>query len=186
MSRGFHEAGVFPLEGRHLVVECVACHWNGAIKGTPFRCVDCHWIRRQDDRYETRLGAACENCHRPVSWTAVNWNHATATGVPLSPVHQALGCDGCHKSRTFVPGSVTCYTCHAEEFQSAREPNHVQAGFPTAVRDMSSGVSFGMVAGGVQSRRSFPLVGTHATQACAACHKNRLPGHPARLRRLSP
>ncbi|MEW5981936.1 MAG: hypothetical protein AB1806_06150, partial [Acidobacteriota bacterium] len=172
MSRGFHKAGIFTLQGRHLAVECVACHLEGAIKGTPGTCFDCHWIRRQDDPYETRLGTACESCHRPSSWTAVNWNHATTTGVPLSPVHQALGCDGCHKTRAFLPGSVTCYGCHAEDYQSAREPIHVQGGFPTTCETChrASHVSWSQAL--FDHNASFPLAAVHATQACTACHKN--------------
>ena len=64
-----------PLEGRHLAVPCAECHLDGQIKATPTRCYDCHWIRRQDDRFRTALGADCEQCHRPISWTAVNWDH---------------------------------------------------------------------------------------------------------------
>ncbi|HEY6929761.1 MAG TPA: hypothetical protein VJA66_08815, partial [Thermoanaerobaculia bacterium] len=49
-SRAFHKASLFPLEGKHLEVPCASCHIKGVLKGTPTRCYDCHWIRRQDDR----------------------------------------------------------------------------------------------------------------------------------------
>ena len=77
-SRAFHKNTIFPLEGRHLTTPCGACHQNGVVKGTPNRCFDCHWIRHKDDKYETRLGNECGDCHRPTSWTAVIWNHAQA------------------------------------------------------------------------------------------------------------
>jgi hypothetical protein len=172
VSRAFHKTGAFPLEGRHLTVECSSCHLNGAIKGTPVRCVDCHWIRRQDDRYRTRLGVECERCHRPVAWTAVNWNHGTNTGVPLSLVHQALGCDGCHTNQNFQRGGVTCVSCHAAAYQAARNPNHVAAGFPTAcdVCHRASHSSWSQTT--FTHDGYFPLTGAHATQACSACHRN--------------
>jgi hypothetical protein len=172
VSRGFHKVGVFPLEGRHLAVECSACHIGGAIKGTPTRCFDCHWIRRQDDRYATRLGTDCGSCHRPVSWTAVNWNHGTFTGLQLSPVHRALGCDACHKNQTFRRGDVTCYSCHQEDYQRTKEPNHAAAGFPTdcLACHRASHTSWSQTT--FSHNSYFPLVGSHATQQCAACHKN--------------
>jgi hypothetical protein len=44
---------------------------NGQYAGTPTTCVQCHWIRRKDDRFQTKLGTECQSCHRPTSWTAV-------------------------------------------------------------------------------------------------------------------
>ena len=49
-NKAFHKVTVFPLEGRHLAVPCQSCHLHGQLKGTPMRCYDCHWIRRQDDK----------------------------------------------------------------------------------------------------------------------------------------
>ena len=92
-SRAFHKAPVFPLEGRHLTVPCASCHIKGQVKGTPTTCADCHWVRRQDDLYKTRLGMDCEQCHRATSWTATKWDHATATGMPLNVAHKSLSCD---------------------------------------------------------------------------------------------
>ena len=171
-SRAFHKTSVFPLEGKHLAVKCASCHIDGATKGTPTRCYDCHWIRRQDDRYRTRLGIECEKCHRPVSWTAVNWNHNAMTGVALSPIHRSLGCDGCHKNQTFQRGSVTCFSCHAEDYRSARSPNHVTAGFPTSCEACHQASHSSWSQARFNHNSSFPLSGVHTTQSCASCHKN--------------
>jgi len=171
VSRAFHKLLSFKLEGQHLITDCAACHWNGVTKGTPTRCYDCHWIRRQDDHYKTRLGTDCGACHRPVSWTAVNWNHGTMTGMVLSPAHRSLGCVGCHKDGTFTAGDTNCYACHADKFRSTTSPNHVAAGFPTncEVCHRPSQTAWTQA---TFSHTTFQLVGVHATQACAACHKN--------------
>jgi len=171
VSRAFHKTAAFKLEGRHLETACAACHWNGVIRGTPTRCHDCHWIRRQDDRYQTRLGIDCEKCHRPVSWMAVNWNHGTATGVVLSPVHRTLGCVGCHKNATFSAGGVTCYSCHAEQYRSTASPNHAAASFPTTC-ELCHRPSQAAWSQATFSHSTFQLVGTHKAQPCASCHKN--------------
>src|SRR5512138_1469385 len=78
-NRAFHSAAPFRLDGRHQAVPCASCHLNGQYRGTPSTCFECHWIRRKDDRFQTRLGVHCESCHRPTAWTAVNWNHAAQT-----------------------------------------------------------------------------------------------------------
>ncbi len=172
ISRAFHKVGVFPLEGRHLTVECSSCHVNDQIKGTPSRCESCHWERRHDDPYETRLGVQCGTCHRPSSWSAVNWDHAAMTGVSLTPVHRSLGCDGCHKQRTFTANTVFCATCHQGEYNSTSSPNHRAAGFPTTCETCHLTTQTSWKQANFNHSQYFPLVGTHSTAACATCHKN--------------
>jgi len=171
-ARDFHKAGPFPLEGRHLTVPCASCHINGVVKGTPRRCYDCHWIRRQDDPYRTRLGSECEDCHRPTSWVAVNWDHGARTGQALSGPHRTLNCDACHKDQTFKGTSFDCYGCHREDYEEAKDPNHRTAGFPTSCQlcHLPSHSSFDEAR--FNHASIYPLQGVHATQSCAACHKN--------------
>ncbi|HEX7485522.1 MAG TPA: hypothetical protein VF332_05180, partial [Vicinamibacterales bacterium] len=158
VSRAFHKVGLFPLEGRHLTVACASCHVNGITKGTPTKCFDCHWVRRQDDPYQTRLGNQCETCHRPTSWTAVNWNHAARTGFALNVSHRSLACDSCHKDRRFTGTGVNCATCHLETYQRTSAPNHAAAGFPTncEVCHQPANTSWKQA---VFNHSGFPLVG---------------------------
>jgi hypothetical protein len=174
-SRAFHKDGIFPLEGRHLTVPCASCHLNGVIKGTPTQCYDCHWSRRHDDPYQTRLGTQCEDCHRPVAWTAVNWNHSARTGFALNVAHQVLRCDSCHKEQRFeATRGMSCASCHQDAYRRTTQPNHAAAGFPLACEacHQASQASWSQAAFDHNSR--FPLVGVHASQACASCHKNSL------------
>ncbi len=172
VARGFHKGGVFPLEGRHLTVPCASCHLNGEVKGTPNRCYDCHWIRRQDDLYRTRLGSACDECHRPTTWADVRWNHGLNTGMPLNSAHQTLSCEDCHKDQNFQNVTVDCYSCHREDYQEASDPNHVAAGFPTTcdMCHLPSQSSWNQAR--LNHAAVYPLMGVHATLDCSACHKN--------------
>jgi hypothetical protein len=171
-SRAFHKAGLFPLDGRHLAVPCASCHVNGVTKGTPTTCYDCHWARRQDDRYHTRLGTQCEQCHRTTAWTAVNWNHAASTGFALNVAHQLLRCDNCHKDGRFTATSNNCVGCHQDAYARTTQPNHAAAGFPTncEICHTASQTSWRGIA--FDHRSFFPLVGVHASQPCASCHRN--------------
>ncbi len=170
-SRAFHKTS-WPLEGKHLLVPCASCHVKGQTKGTPRACADCHWYRRQDDRFKTRLGLDCQNCHRPVSWTAVTWNHAAATGFALSGTHAGVACEKCHTDGVFRKGQSGCVGCHREDYDRTRNPNHAAAGFPTTCETChkASDTSWDQVR--FDHRATFPLSGKHATAACASCHKN--------------
>ncbi len=172
VSRAFHKDTVFPLEGKHLGVPCASCHLNGVTAGTPTRCYDCHWARRQDDPYQTRLGVQCDNCHTPTSWTAVRWNHAAATGLALNGAHRTLACDACHKGGVFTAAQAQCSSCHLTDYQAAKNPNHVSAGFPTACDACHRPSDVTFAGATFNHNASFALVGVHATQPCASCHRN--------------
>lgn len=172
VSRAFHKVGIFPLTGRHLSVACEACHLQSVIKGTPTRCYDCHWIRRQDDRYRTRLGNDCEKCHNTGAWSDVKYDHAAETGVQLNKQHQGLACDGCHVQQSFTPGEVNCYSCHREDYENTKQPNHRSAGFPTTCENCHKASDTSWQTVPFNHSTVFPLVGVHGTVACAACHKN--------------
>ncbi len=170
-SRAFHKNTIFPLEGQHLTTPCAACHLDRIVKGTPNRCYDCHWIRRKDDKFETRLGNECGDCHRPIGWNAVNWNHQQRTGFALGAAHTGLPCESCHKNKVFTGLSTDCASCHQKDYNATRNPNHSAAGFPTKCETCHRPTDPNW--GGAQyTHQSFPLVGVHNTQPCAACHTN--------------
>ena len=171
-NRSFHNATAFPLEGQHLAAPCQSCHLSDVYKGTPTTCFECHWVRRKDDRFQTRLGSDCSVCHRPASWTAVRWDHAATTGTPLNSAHRAVGCQSCHRGGDFRPAAVTCVNCHQRDYQATTSPNNAAAGFPTICEacHRPSDESFRLAV--FDHNAVFPLQGVHATQACQACHVN--------------
>jgi hypothetical protein len=171
-NRAFHKDTAFPLDGRHQTVACASCHINGVTKGTPTTCVTCHWIRRQDDPFKTRLGSSCEQCHRTSAWSAVKWDHASATGMPLNAAHRTLDCASCHKDRVFTAANAACITCHRQDYDRTTAPNHAAAGFSTECAQCHrvSDSTFSQTR--FDHNQSFPLVGLHAVQNCSACHTN--------------
>lgn len=174
-NRSFHNATGFRLDGKHQTVACEACHLNGQFKGTPSRCYDCHWIRRRDDRFQTRLGSACEQCHRPTSWTAVRWDHAAQAGVPLNADHRQIACEACHGGATFRPSSVACVSCHQKDYAATQAPNHAAAGFPVACdacHRPNDSTWRNTGSGRFNHNAVFTLSGAHATASCTACHRN--------------
>ncbi len=174
-NRSFHETTAFRLEGRHLTVACASCHINGQYQGTPATCYACHWVRRKDDRYQTRLGTQCEQCHQPVSWTAVRWEHASTTGVALNASHRSVSCVSCHRNGNFNTGMVVCSSCHRKDYDATRSPNHAAAGFSvnceSCHRPGDATWRTG-VGGDFNHNAVFPLQGIHATVSCTSCHRS--------------
>jgi hypothetical protein len=173
-NRAFHKSTGFPLEGRHEAVACESCHVNGQYRGTPTTCFGCHWERRRDDPYQTSLGSQCEECHRPTSWTAVRWDHGSQSGVPLNVDHRLLDCQSCHSSTSFAVPVVDCVSCHQQDYATTATPNHAAAGFPMGCESCHrpGDVTWQSNDGrGFVHAAAFPLVGAHATAACASCHQ---------------
>jgi hypothetical protein len=173
-NRAFHNATSFRLEGKHLALACEACHLNNQYSGTPKTCYECHWVRRRDDRYQTRLGSQCEQCHRPTSWTAVRWDHAGQAGTPLSATHRQIACESCHRGASFARGTVSCIDCHQKDFAATTAPNHLAAGFPTACEGCHRPSDPTWRSGGgagFSHNAVFALVGTHAVATCVSCHR---------------
>jgi hypothetical protein len=175
-SRQFHNQTSVPLEGRHRTVECDSCHLNGVYKGTPSTCFDCHWTRRQDDRYRLQLGSQCEQCHRPASWTAVQFQHAAVSGgVQLVGRHAQVACTACHVNNVYRGTARDCVGCHQAQFTRAATPNHVAAGFSTACATCHRASDTSWQQGRFDHSAmsgGFQLVGLHAQTACGTCHVN--------------
>ena len=171
-NSAFHKDTAFPLDGRHMTVACGACHIKGVTKGTPTTCYACHWERRQDDRYRLRLGSQCEMCHRPAAWTAVAWNHGAVTGMPLNAAHRTVPCESCHQSGRFTSATTSCINCHRQAYDRTTTPNHAAAGFSISCDGCHKPGDASFSQARFDHNATFALVGTHATQNCAACHTN--------------
>jgi hypothetical protein len=168
-ARFDHRKTGFPLKGRHTLAQCMNCHTSLTFTMSSTRCADCH-----DDVHYGELGAACDRCHSPQSWLVPDMaqRHAS-TRFSLVGAHATVPCQQCHTSQQkneYVGLRTDCYGCHASDFDGAQSPNHRQAGLGTdcqtchAVNAMNWGGTFD------HSRTGFPLLGAHATIACAQCH----------------
>lgn len=169
MKDGIPHSGEFPLSGRHQTLPCADCHINSSFKGTPKDCQVCHWQRRQDDPYQTRLGSDCARCHSPEGWAPANWNHTIETGFTLTGAHRGIACDQCHKNLVFKNTAADCSKCHADDYNGVRDPDHRAGDFP---KDCALCHTTGSWKGARYTHDSsgFPLTGGHAGLDCSQCH----------------
>ena len=166
-----HDGTNFPLTGRHRDVHCRDCHVDNVFEGTPSACEICHWDRRNDDRYQLRLGIHCGDCHTTFSWKNVprnKWNHDMETNYPLQGIHRTLDCIQCHGEQGFIRDEVGCYSCHQDEFDSSQNPDHEAAGFSLLCFVCHLNESSWDSA--LFSHDFFPRRGKHQLLDCSECH----------------
>ena len=192
---GFNHSQFFPLVGLHQNQSCVLCHKNNVYKGTARDCVGCHRTEYDRTTAPNHAGAGfpttCENCHRPTdtSWRGAGFNHNQT--FPLVGQHATVACAVCHKNNVFKGTARDCVGCHRTDYDRTSAPNHAGAGFPTTCENCHRPTDTSWRGAGFNHSQVFPLVGQHASAACAVCHVNNvyrgtatrlrgLPSHPLR------
>ncbi|HEY3296100.1 MAG TPA: hypothetical protein VGL38_11745 [bacterium] len=163
-----HQTTRFPLEGRHVQVQCASCHTTLDFAKAGTQCKDCHL-----DVHRGQFAYACSECHTPVQWNnerEMAQRHQT-TRFALTGVHANVDCEACHATGQYAGVSTNCGSCHLAAYQSAADPNHVAAGFSMDCSQCHSvttvkwqNASFNHALSG------FVLTGQHARATCGDCH----------------
>jgi hypothetical protein len=155
----------FPLRGAHRGAACAACHKAPPkVSKPPVTCVGCHVT---DDIHKGGNGTDCERCHNAVAWKVVSFNHTSMTRFPLVGKHASARCEACHvRPPRELKLAVDCTSCHA------KDDAHLGKLGPNCGRchdsiDWKTKVAFD------HELSRFPLLGSHARQACTACHVDR-------------
>lgn len=107
-----HDLTDFPLVGKHSSGRCGDCHASDARhREAPSDCYSCH---EAENPHGDTLGTSCGDCHTPVDWLDVEFDHDT-TGYPLIGKHQGPACLDCHADDAFQNTPTDCYSCHAKD-----------------------------------------------------------------------
>jgi len=166
-----HETVGFVLTGQHEALKCIACHDRLKFGGLDSRCQSCHV-----DVHKGELATNCLRCHTTQSWhiSDILQKHER-TRFPLLGRHSSVTCESCHirtSEHEYIGTPTECVSCHRSAFQSARNPDHVQARFSTdcllchEVNAVRWGGSFD------HALTAFPLTGAHRATRCASCHQS--------------
>jgi thioredoxin reductase/Pyruvate/2-oxoacid:ferredoxin oxidoreductase delta subunit len=174
---GFAHTALFPLAGAHAGLACADCHTAGTRARAD--CASCH----RDDYDRTRdpnhaaggFPLTCQACHSTAAWEPASFDHAL-TGFPLTGEHRSIACADCHTSG-YAGTPRNCVSCHRDDYDRTRDPNHAAGGFPTACQNCHSTSGWDEAAFDHASS-SFPLTGAHTSVACADCHTSGYSGTP--------
>jgi len=117
VARYDHARARFALLGRHLALECKACHTSLRYRDAARDCDGCH---RKDDKHAQRLGTACESCHNARGWALWSFDHQRRTKYALDGAHLKAACEACHRApaprgQAIAAVGTTCIACHARD-----------------------------------------------------------------------
>jgi hypothetical protein len=159
-----HSTVAFPLTGKHVSLECPACHSNARsiadMKATPQDCAACH---AKDDPHKGQFGTGCDSCHTTTAWLPATFDHSKS-GFPLTGAHTSLACSQCHINNVFTNLDTNCVSCHAKDdahngqFGTDCGACHTTTAWLPATFD--------------HSKTQFPLTGAHTALECTKCHVN--------------
>jgi hypothetical protein len=159
-----HSTVTFQLTGKHVSLDCPACHTGdrsiGDMRATPQDCYSCH---AKNDAHQGQLGNDCGACHTTSGWIPASFDHAKSK-FPLTGAHANLDCTKCHLNNVFTFLDDACYSCHAKDdthkgqFGTFCDSCHNTTAWLPPTFD--------------HSKSKFPLTGAHANLACSKCHLN--------------
>jgi len=172
-----HNTSIFPLLGAHATIACAMCHATGYV-GTSTDCNACHQNVYATAQIPNHIAAGisvdCKTCHTSTTWQTTSFKHIS-TGFDLTGGHATIvQCSQCHLGNT-TSASVQCISCHQVQYNTA--PGHVASKFPTdclVCHKMDNWLSTNFD----HTTSIFPLLGAHATTACALCHATGYVGTP--------
>ncbi len=167
-----HSRTGFPLLGRHLGVQCSACHVTQDFKAfLPTNCNACH-----RDVHEGELGTRCASCHESSTWQSrFTADTHRRTNFPLTGRHALMACEECHlqeRDRGFVRTALECFACHQLDYARAAlvSIDHAAAGFSTNCRDCHSPSTFRGARFAAHDACFQLAPGPHSGITCLGCH----------------
>ncbi len=166
-----HGATDFALTGAHQNADCKSCHADGVFDGKPTDCVSCHqtdYTGADPNHEEAGFSTNCATCHGTSTWEGAVFNH-DVTDFPLTGSHKMQDCQSCHADGIYDGKPTNCFACHQTDFNTADDPEHKDAGFPTDCATCHGtatwdGATFN------HGTTDFPLTGSHQSEPCNSCH----------------
>jgi hypothetical protein len=157
-ARFDHGQSRFPLRGKHDEIECKACHKSPVFRDTPMNCIACH---KKDDKHKGSLGEKCGDCHGERDWKENRFDHGK-TRFALLGKHRSVKCDDCHKDQKYKDTPAACLACHKKDDVHKGQQGEKCEQCHSAEDWKRTTFNHG--------RTRFPLLGSHLTVECKACH----------------
>ncbi len=174
-----HDETDYPLEGKHIEVDCIECHPMETRRGQEFQkftgiefsnCISCH-----EDVHENTLGNDCKQCHSEESFTSLRrirrFNH-NRTNFPLKGAHAKVNCADCHTMNVTLDelfqdhigiSTDNCVACHEDVHDNKFGSNCIEC-------HNENSFLGGETDGFNHNLTDFALKGQHQTVDCRECH----------------
>lgn len=167
-----HSRTGFELEGRHMFVDCSACHksnYTDPIKHE--RCSDCHEDYHRGQFTKPGVTPDCSSCHDAQGFTMTSFSIGRHNeGVfPLEGAHLATPCIACHlkgERWSFREIGIRCADCHPDIHKDFLDTKYYPRSECTVCHSVNSWHNIRFDHGVT----GWELKGAHLQQACRACH----------------
>lgn len=115
-----HSLTGWPLNEKHALFRCNACHSEDSYLLDKTRCIDCH-----RDPHQGVFGGNCKQCHNEQKFKIIKYKHKKTETAPDGK-HPQLPCDDCHiidykdypiedkMIITFIGTDFSCARCHKD------------------------------------------------------------------------
>lgn len=168
-----HTVTDYPLEGKHLEVDCKQCHTERFSKAIDFTaCSNCHDDFHMGEFKKEGFSPDCIECHSlqdGFDYSLYTLEKHQQTIFPLEGAHTATPCFACHISEdkwAFRNLGSECIDCHQNIHEDYISEKYYPDNKCTTchINDAWSSVNFD------HSITNWPLEGKHNEVACKDCH----------------
>lgn len=175
MSFFDHSITDYPLEGKHIDVECVACHEDRFSTPIDFSaCQNCHEDYHNGEFAENGFSPDCIECHaleQGFEYTLYTLGDHQESQFPLEGAHMATPCFACHVNEeedrwTFANLAESCVDCHDNIHKGYISESYYPEEDCKACHNSES---WDMLAFD-HDQTGWVLDGKHVEVACRACH----------------
>jgi hypothetical protein len=167
-----HNRTDYKLEGKHLIVNCKACHKGKFTDPLKFdRCTSCHADYHKSQFVKDGVSPDCSQCHningfKLFTYTVEQHNKGP---FPLKEAHLAIPCYECHKKQdtwSFRRIGISCRDCHPDIHQNYIDAKYYpDTGCISCHREARwSEITFD------HANTQFALTGAHTDKSCRLCH----------------
>jgi hypothetical protein len=168
-----HTQTDYSLEGKHVGVDCKACHKGKYTDPIDFKaCKNCHEDYHKEEFKKDGVARDCKECHslqHQFDFTLFTLEQHQKSEFPLQGAHVATPCFACHVSEdrwTFKKIGTTCVDCHLDEHKNLLSDKYYpeKACLSCHSNNQWSEIGFN------HSLTSWPLTGMHENLECKECH----------------
>jgi hypothetical protein len=154
------------------MADCTQCHRDGGYTAVSRECASCHEAEYRAAKNPDHLASAfpltCESCHTSqTSWNQAVYSHDRFT---LKGAHAAAVCDECHRGGVYAGLLSDCVSCHLEDYNNARNPDHKNLNLSTDCILCHGDSAVSWETGDIGHDQFWPLKGSHRTLDCSECH----------------
>ena len=168
-----HNVTDFPLQGKHVQVDCILCHSDGYSMGVDFNhCNACHTDYHEGEFNNFEPSADCIHCHTPdqgFEYSTYGLTEHEKAGFKLDGAHLATPCFDCHKQGSkwkFTNLGTDCISCHKDIHEGyIKKDYYPDAACRTCHKtDSWEKILFD------HEKTGWSLKGKHNDISCSSCH----------------